>query len=192
MKTVSLGKAQRRRGSAFRVIVPKAVQFAGIWRAIISQESIAGDIWFTRRDLPLASLRRREIEVRIVRMNSKRLRRTEIVRMAKHGQSGKLPIDAAADRAPARHGIVTGDAVFAFGCQEEDVFLDSPLTMAANTHAAITILGKNERAGRCAFLCGYEIEHRIPVEPLRTPINRHFPELVQCGLSCGTAQIDVA
>src|SRR5262245_15257021 len=104
-------------------------------------------------------------------MNSKRLRRAEIARMAKRCQSNHLSIDAAADCAPARGSIVARDAVLAFGCQEGDVFLHSPQAMAANTHAAVTIFGKNERAGGCAFLRRYEVKHRVSVEPRRAPIN---------------------
>src|SRR5262245_38511754 len=105
----------------FRVIVPKPVEFGGVGRAVKRQEPVSGDIRPARSDLPRTSLRRREIEVRIIRMNAQRLRRAEISRMTERGQSDKLPINPAADGAPTRRGIVAGDPVFALGRQEGNV-----------------------------------------------------------------------
>src|SRR5262245_6618244 len=122
-------------------------------------------------------------------MNTQRLRRPEIGWMTQCRQSGELTVHASADRAPARCRVIAAEPVFTFLREKQNVLLDPPLGMAADADAAITVLRKDQLAGRSALLRGYKIEHRVTLHAECAAINRDFPNLVQRSFRLRTAQI---
>ena len=114
--------------------MPQALQLGAIGRTVGDDEAIAGNVFLTGRDFPIAQLRGSEAEKWFGRMQSHRLRRAEIIRVAEDRDASHRAVHVAADVAPSSARFVARETIrFTVRREPESFVFAIPLRIAAET-----------------------------------------------------------
>src|SRR5215469_5505854 len=112
-------------------------------------------------------------------MNTHGLWRSKVVRMSESRDSHDSSIHVSSNAAPPRASVVTGDAIFPFGCEKAHVLFFSPIAMPAHSDATISIIRQQKRTVARSLLRRDDVEYRVRFLSRPNRISSHSPELIQ-------------
>src|SRR5262249_41896141 len=95
------------------------------------------------------------------RMNAHGLRSPEIIRMAERCDPGNRTIHVSENSAPSRSSIVAAETILSFRRKECHVLFCSPITVATDGDASISIVRQDKRPAAGTLLRGNDIERGV-------------------------------
>ena len=141
-----------------RIIFPLLLNPLGVRFAVEDEKAVFGDVGFAGVDGPVAVLRGGDAELRVLGIQTQRLREAEVAGMHQDRHAGGCAIDHAADVDPFAFGGVTSFAVVTLTGEHGDGFDGIPREVPAHTEAAVVILGQFQRLLARAGLRAREVD----------------------------------
>ena len=167
------------RRPSLRIALPLRFDPLRVWFAIENEQAVFGDIGLAGLDGPIAILRRGHAELRILRIQTQRLRETEIRRMNEHHDARGRSIDLAAEMNPLCLGVVACFAVMTFAGEHGDGIDRIPERVPTHAEAAVVVFRQLERLFARAGLRAREIDDVRERAIERLLRHRDLPSLIQ-------------